>query len=375
MHARKATSSSKAAASTAFARLVAGKRVRALLVGCAPVQARRHRRSPACASSPTARSTASRGGCRRPTCATRRPRRSSADAALALAQGRARRGLGRRFRALSTARPIAADAPFRARRPQLRVRARRRARRGADPPAARGERRRAHGSPSRSSTCRRASSAASRKCAARTTRSPASPSSPPACSTAWSAASLGALWLLRQHWLVWKRAARRRARRRRAARGDDPRQLPRPPGSAFDDAGRESTFWVRQVGLALLVLVGGGLALGEVFMAAEGLTRRAFPHHPQLWRVWSRDAARDARDRRTHRRRLSLRPRSSSALIAAFYFADQPLAGLVAAVRAADRSQHPVVGGAGVDADRDFAAGGHAWRNACSAPFRWRSAR
>ena len=25
-------------------------------------------------------------------------------------------------------------------------------------------------------------------------------------------------------------------------------------------------------------------------MAAEGLTRRAFPRHPQLWHVWSRDA-------------------------------------------------------------------------------------
>ncbi|MEO8752922.1 MAG: CPBP family intramembrane glutamic endopeptidase, partial [Casimicrobiaceae bacterium] len=52
-----------------------------------------------------------------------------------------------------------------------------------------------------------------------------------------------------------------------------------------------STFWVRQVGLALLVWLGGGLALAEVFMAAEGLTRRAFPDHPQLWRLWSRDAA------------------------------------------------------------------------------------
>ena len=31
--------------------------------------------------------------------------------------------------------------------------------------------------------------------------------------------------------------------------------------------------------------------LGAVFMASEGLTRRAFPHHPQLWRAWSREAA------------------------------------------------------------------------------------
>ena len=42
--------------------------------------------------------------------------------------------------------------------------------------------------------------------------------------------------------------------------------------------------------MALLAFVGGGLALGEVFMAAEGLSRRAFPHHPQLWHLWSREA-------------------------------------------------------------------------------------
>jgi hypothetical protein len=53
----------------------------------------------------------------------------------------------------------------------------------------------------------------------------------------------------------------------------------------------ESNFWARQIGSALLAFVGGGVALGVAFMAAEGLTRRAFPLHPQLWRVWSREAA------------------------------------------------------------------------------------
>lgn len=45
----------------------------------------------------------------------------------------------------------------------------------------------------------------------------------------------------------------------------------------------------------LAILVGLSLALAVLltlsFMAAEGLTRRAFPSHPQLWRVWSREAA------------------------------------------------------------------------------------
>ena len=101
---------------------------------------------------------------------------------------------------------------------------------------------------------------------------------------------LGALWLLRQRWLVWQPpivagmvigallAATILANSPTAWFG-------------FATAQQESTFWVRQVGLALLVWLGGGLALAEVFMAAEGLTRRAFPQHPQLWRLWSRDAA------------------------------------------------------------------------------------
>ncbi len=59
----------------------------------------------------------------------------------------------------------------------------------------------------------------------------------------------------------------------------------------YSTAQEESSFWVRQSGLALAALVGGGLMLGVAFMAAEGLTRHAFPHHPQIWKVWSRDAA------------------------------------------------------------------------------------
>lgn len=60
---------------------------------------------------------------------------------------------------------------------------------------------------------------------------------------------------------------------------------------AFPTTQTESNFWIGQIGRAAVALVGGGLALGLVFMASEGLTRRAFPHHPQLWRVWSREAA------------------------------------------------------------------------------------
>ncbi len=101
---------------------------------------------------------------------------------------------------------------------------------------------------------------------------------------------LGALWLLRQRWLVWKPplVAGMVIGALLAAT-----MLANTPTAWFGFATSqdESTFWVRQIGLALLVWLGGGLALAEVFMAAEGLTRRAFPQHPQLWRLWSRDAA------------------------------------------------------------------------------------
>ncbi len=59
----------------------------------------------------------------------------------------------------------------------------------------------------------------------------------------------------------------------------------------FNTAHDASSFWVEQFGMAAFALVGGGLALGLVFMAAEGLSRQAFAEHPQLWRVWSREAA------------------------------------------------------------------------------------
>jgi len=49
-------------------------------------------------------------------------------------------------------------------------------------------------------------------------------------------------------------------------------------------------FWVREIAAALATTLAAGLALALVFMAAEGLTRRAFPQQPQLWRLWSRDA-------------------------------------------------------------------------------------
>ncbi|HEX8738536.1 MAG TPA: type II CAAX endopeptidase family protein [Casimicrobiaceae bacterium] len=52
-----------------------------------------------------------------------------------------------------------------------------------------------------------------------------------------------------------------------------------------------ATFWTREIATALLIAIGGGLGYALAFLAAEGLSRSAFPRQPQLWRLWSRDAA------------------------------------------------------------------------------------
>ncbi len=101
---------------------------------------------------------------------------------------------------------------------------------------------------------------------------------------------LGVTWLLRTHWLQWRPAL---------AAGFvvgglmGAATLANLPSAWFgyDTAQSVITFWLRQLGAAVVVAVGGGLGYALVFMAAEGLSRRAFPAHPQLWRVWSRDAA------------------------------------------------------------------------------------
>jgi hypothetical protein len=101
---------------------------------------------------------------------------------------------------------------------------------------------------------------------------------------------LAVLWLARAHWLVWRPpigaglvVGALLAASSLAASGSG--------WFGADTTETVATFWAKQGGLALLIAVVGGLAYALVFMAAESLTRRAFPHHPQLWRLWSREAA------------------------------------------------------------------------------------
>ncbi len=101
---------------------------------------------------------------------------------------------------------------------------------------------------------------------------------------------LGALWLLRRHALIWRQALIAGAV---VAGLNALASLANAPQAwfNFDTAQSEWVFWGQQIGVSMLILLGGSLALALVFMAAESLTRQAFSDHPQLWRLWSREAA------------------------------------------------------------------------------------
>ena len=59
----------------------------------------------------------------------------------------------------------------------------------------------------------------------------------------------------------------------------------------YDTALSAGNFVLRQATLILASFLGMGVLLSLSFMAAEGLSRRAFPSHIQLWRLWSTNVA------------------------------------------------------------------------------------
>ncbi|MFZ5624350.1 MAG: hypothetical protein ACOY71_07945 [Gemmatimonadota bacterium] len=59
----------------------------------------------------------------------------------------------------------------------------------------------------------------------------------------------------------------------------------------YDTALPVETFVLKHAGLLVLGFVGTAAMLTLSFVAAEGLTRLAFGHHPRLWRVWTPEAA------------------------------------------------------------------------------------
>ena len=100
---------------------------------------------------------------------------------------------------------------------------------------------------------------------------------------------LAVLWLLRRHWLLWRPAfvAGLVVGGLLALSG-----LAAAPEAWFraDTTETLTTFWFKQAGAFVFLLTAAALGYALAFMAAESLSRRAFPHQPQLWRLWSREA-------------------------------------------------------------------------------------
>jgi hypothetical protein len=101
---------------------------------------------------------------------------------------------------------------------------------------------------------------------------------------------VGLFFLVRQHWVIWRRAVfwGFLVAFLQALVGLNDWPL---AWMAYDTAITSQTFVAQRL-LALcgeMVFMGGLLSIS--FMAAESLSRRAFPHHIQFWRIWSRPAA------------------------------------------------------------------------------------
>ena len=166
---------------------------------------------------------------------------------------------------------------------------------------------------------------------------------------------LGVLWLARAHWLVVRPAlvAGFVVGGLMAATA-----LAAAPAAwfGFDTAQSATTFWARQLGAAAAIALGGGLGVrARVHGGGKPHAARVCAPAAAVARLVAR-RRRVARGARAHGRRLPLRPARARAR-RRLLLRDQSLARLVAAVRGADRSQHPLVGVAGADADRRFAAG------------------
>ncbi len=97
---------------------------------------------------------------------------------------------------------------------------------------------------------------------------------------------IGLFFMMRQRWLLWRQATFWGVL---IAFLMALQQLNSWPllWMGYDTAVSASGFAVRQIGTAAAIFGAFAVLLSFSFMAAETLSRRAFPHHVQLWKVWS----------------------------------------------------------------------------------------
>ncbi len=100
---------------------------------------------------------------------------------------------------------------------------------------------------------------------------------------------VGLFFMLRLRWVVWRPAALWGVvvglMQALAALNEFPLLW-----MTYDTALPRSTFIAQQLTTIVAMFVGFSVFFALSFMAAETLTRRAFPAQPQFWRVWSKEA-------------------------------------------------------------------------------------
>jgi hypothetical protein len=97
---------------------------------------------------------------------------------------------------------------------------------------------------------------------------------------------VGLFFMMRRRWVLWRQAAIwgvvLGALQALAAINEFPLAW-----MAYDTAIPRSTFIAQQIAFLAAGFIGFSVFFALSFVAAETLTRRAFPNHPQFWKVWS----------------------------------------------------------------------------------------
>ena len=101
---------------------------------------------------------------------------------------------------------------------------------------------------------------------------------------------VGLFFMLRARFLIWRQAAVWGVAVGSMQALAMINQLPLE-WMSYDTALPRSTFLAQQAAFVIASLIGFSTFFALSFMAAETLTRRAFGHHPQLWRAWSPHSA------------------------------------------------------------------------------------
>ncbi|HYT68736.1 MAG TPA: hypothetical protein VEL51_20090, partial [Vicinamibacterales bacterium] len=100
---------------------------------------------------------------------------------------------------------------------------------------------------------------------------------------------IGLFFMMRQRWVLWRTAAlwgiAVGGLQTLASINEFPLVW-----MAYDTAVPRATFIAQQAAFLVAGFIGFSVFFGLSFMAAETLSRRAFGHHPQLWRGWSRES-------------------------------------------------------------------------------------